>query len=129
MKANSVQSREEVKSPGDFFIDQAASEIVVFIPNDFGPGVIALENGRPRWTLTGDPAAPSLSPSILVPDIWHGNLTNGEFIGVEDVRAPAPEAPAPEAPAPEAPAPEAPAPEAPAKPAQTIPHRAPLFDE
>ena len=83
IKCNSYDEVCE-KGVGAFCFDKSYTTMFLWLPNDTGPsGIrvgIADQPGQPAWTLTGTENAPTLSPSLNAPGIWHGYLLNGEFV-------------------------------------------------
>jgi len=87
IRAIKCNSYDEVcaKGVGAFcFSDSKYTTMFLWIPNTTEPSAIRVriedKPGQPSWTLTGTENAPTLSPSLHVVGVWHGYLTNGEFI-------------------------------------------------
>ena len=75
-----VQSIEQV---GDFTFDDDYRHIYIWVPGMSGPDAIPINRGHapgPRtWGWNGDTERPTLHPSILAPDQWHGFLRDGRL--------------------------------------------------
>jgi len=83
IKCNS-ESEVMERGVGAFFINRARPDrprIFLWIPGDSCPANLPCwdTGSNAWWTLSGTDDKPTLSPSILSPNIWHGYLTNGEF--------------------------------------------------
>ncbi len=75
-----VQDGIYSQGPGAYYINDERTMIWLVLPRVGTPIRLPLTGDPPRWTFTGTADNPSLTPSINVPGIWHGHLTNGEFI-------------------------------------------------
>ena len=87
IKANHVASLDDVKNPGDFAWSSDFKMMFMLLPGESLPaaGVRVIRSSedsqadRPRWVWDGNVEAPTLTPSLYLPGVWHGYLTDGVF--------------------------------------------------
>jgi hypothetical protein len=87
MNSESIQCSKvtfgEMQKPGDFCFDENFAHIYFWIPGRSGPDCCAIVRGEPGghrvWGWDGNVEKPTLKPSILVPEMWHGYLRNGKL--------------------------------------------------
>jgi len=69
---------------GDFTFDEQFNHIYVWLPGVSGPDALSIVKGtaqaRRVWGWDGNEDKPTLTPSILCPNQWHGHLINGRLV-------------------------------------------------
>lgn len=89
MNRQSVDCRRvkagEITQVGDFTFDEELTTIYLWMPGMSGPDAISIQRGNaphtPRvWGWDGNVEKPTLSPSLLVPGVWHGYLRAGRLV-------------------------------------------------
>lgn len=72
-----------MEQPGDFCFSEELDTIYIWIPGVSGPDALSIQKGQPGgervWGWNGDEEKPTLFPSILTPDQWHGYMTAGRL--------------------------------------------------
>lgn len=72
-----------MERPGDFCFDDDRYTLYIWIPGMSGPDAIRIQKGQPGgariWGWDGNEDKPTLTPSILSPNEWHGYLRNGRL--------------------------------------------------
>lgn len=87
MNKDSIDCRKvefgKMEHPGDFCFDDEQKHIYVWLPGLEHPDCLSIQRGPPGgprvWGWNGDADKPTLTPSILAPDQWHGHLVNGRL--------------------------------------------------
>lgn len=85
MNTESIQCRkvDTIEKVGDFAFDAEFEYLYVWLPGSTGPDAIPITlepyAGRREWTWDGNVKQPTLTPSILSPNVWHGYLTRGRL--------------------------------------------------
>ena len=76
------ESNAAVEKVGDYCIAPAGTEMLIWLPHDTMAARIRLGEGKahPRWLWDGNADSPTLTPSLHLPGVWHGYLTNGQLI-------------------------------------------------
>lgn len=72
-----------LEKAGDFCFNDDFTYICIWLPGSSSPDAIPIQQGVPGgariWGWDGNLELPTIVPSILAPNRWHGYLTNGEL--------------------------------------------------
>lgn len=86
MNTETIETRKvengKMERPGDFCFADDFSYLYLWLPGDSGPDAIRIDRngdtGKARhWGWDGNEDKPTLTPSILAHDVWHGFLIAG----------------------------------------------------
>jgi hypothetical protein len=76
---------DDLREAGDWYFDSSYEHITIAYPstNSFFPGkqydVVSLPLTEGGWKWDKNKESPTLTPSILVRDRWHGFMRNGKL--------------------------------------------------
>ena len=88
MNTQSLECRKvkpgEIEKEGDFCFDEEFEHIYIWMPAHMGPSAIRIKKGEAGgnrvWGWDGNEEKPTLTPSLLNGELWHGHLQAGKLV-------------------------------------------------